>query len=234
MLVASHTDQRKDLNTGTKKASLLFDIMSSSTSSDIPASPDELSSERQMNDTSIPTQSSDSLVPSSEEVEEERHMNDTTMPPPKPRSLHGKNTSMPPPPPSLPSGSMSSSTTPTPSPNMVVGATASSRVQQQQQPSRRQKTGLRKGFGLSDWNRLLSVSKDLAQRRGQAIRRIRWDEIKKHNSPHDGWIVLKKKVYFISPYIAYHPGGERILKPVLGKDATALFNKYHRWVNEEP
>ena len=50
---------------------------------------------------------------------------------------------------------------------------------------------------------------------------------------HDGWIVLRGKVYNLSPYLAYHPGGESILRGVLGKDATQLYDKYHRWVNEE-
>lgn len=88
-------------------------------------------------------------------------------------------------------------------------------------------------FGLSDWTRLVAASKDLAQRHGKPLRKIRWDEIRKHNTVHDGWIVLKGKVYFISPYLAYHPGGEAILKKVLGKDASQLYDKYHRWVNED-
>lgn len=88
-------------------------------------------------------------------------------------------------------------------------------------------------FGLSDWTRLLSSSKDLAQRKGAPLRKIRWDEIRQHRSVHDGWIVLKNKVYVITPYIAYHPGGETVLKGVLGKDATQLYDKFHRWVNED-
>ena len=88
-------------------------------------------------------------------------------------------------------------------------------------------------FGLSDWTRLLSSANDLAQRKGQPIRRIRWDEIRQHNTIHDGWIVLKGKVYNISPYLSYHPGGESIIAKVLGKDVTQLYDKYHRWVNED-
>jgi cytochrome b involved in lipid metabolism len=97
----------------------------------------------------------------------------------------------------------------------------------------RSKVPRKKGFGLSDWNRLVANSKDLALRNGEPLRKIKWDEIRKHNSVHDGWIVLKGKVYFLSPYLAYHPGGETILKNCLGKDATAVYDKYHRWVNED-
>lgn len=41
------------------------------------------------------------------------------------------------------------------------------------------------------------------------------------------------QVYNLTPYIAFHPGGKDILKGVLGKDCTALFDKYHRWVNSD-
>jgi cytochrome b involved in lipid metabolism len=87
-------------------------------------------------------------------------------------------------------------------------------------------------FGLHDWKRLLSASKDLAQLKGQPPRRdIPLDENKTHNRNHDGWIILRGKVYNIGPYLPYHPGGVEIFKHVLGKDATSLFDKYHRWVN---
>lgn len=87
---------------------------------------------------------------------------------------------------------------------------------------------------MADWNRLVASSKDLALRGGAALRqKIKWREIRRHNTVIDGWLVLRGKVYFISPYLAYHPGGEKILKPVLGKDASSLFDKYHQWVNIE-
>ena len=86
-------------------------------------------------------------------------------------------------------------------------------------------------FGLSEWNRLLRTSKDLAQLKGQPLRRIPMSEIRQHDSLYDGWIALRGKVYRLSPYFPYHPGGESILKKVLGRDATSLFDKYHRWVN---
>ena len=47
------------------------------------------------------------------------------------------------------------------------------------------------------------------------------------------WCVLNRKVYCIKDYLSFHPGGEVILKQCAGKDATALFNRYHRWVNYE-
>lgn len=89
-------------------------------------------------------------------------------------------------------------------------------------------------LGLQDWKRLLQVSGDLAQRKGAPLRRtIPLDEVQRHNKPHDAWMILRGRVYNIGPYLAYHPGGQQILKGVLGKDGTALFDRYHRWVNIE-
>ena len=97
----------------------------------------------------------------------------------------------------------------------------------------RHKTPLQKGFGLADWNKLLKSSNDLAQRNGKPLQRFRWSEIKQHKYEYDGWVVLRNKVYNLSPYLAYHPGGADILRKCLGKDITALYDKYHPWVNEE-
>lgn len=100
-------------------------------------------------------------------------------------------------------------------------------------PQQRQLRSKKSRFGMAEWTRLLRLSKDLAQRQGQPIRKIRWEEIQQHNSQYDGWIVLRGKVYNLSPYLPYHPGGEAILEKVLGKDGTKLFDHYHRWVNED-
>ncbi|KAJ8640918.1 hypothetical protein MRB53_017612 [Persea americana] len=47
------------------------------------------------------------------------------------------------------------------------------------------------------------------------------------------WTVLKGRVYNISPYMKFHPGGVDMLMKAAGKDCTSLFNKYHAWVNAE-
>jgi cytochrome b involved in lipid metabolism len=107
-------------------------------------------------------------------------------------------------------------------------------------PSTKKRSGkvLQPGFGLADWNRLLQSSHDLAQRRrggnDVVIRRdMTREEVAQHSHDYDAWIILHGKVYNIGPYLPYHPGGRQILKSSLGKDATALFEKYHPWVNVE-
>ena len=85
---------------------------------------------------------------------------------------------------------------------------------------------------MSDWHRLLR-SRTSAAAPQRTTKKYRWPEIRSHASPHDGWIVLHSKVYDISPYLAYHPGGATILQRVLGKDVTQLYHKFHSWVNAD-
>ncbi len=49
------------------------------------------------------------------------------------------------------------------------------------------------------------------------------EEIAKHNSENDCWIIVEGKVYDVTSYINYHPGGKDAILPYCGKDATAAF-----------
>ena len=49
---------------------------------------------------------------------------------------------------------------------------------------------------------------------------------------HGGSAGLPAQVYNITPYIRFHPGGAIMLQGA-GKDSTALFDKYHAWVNAD-
>jgi cytochrome b involved in lipid metabolism len=49
----------------------------------------------------------------------------------------------------------------------------------------------------------------------------------------DAWTVLGGKVYNITPYLPYHPGGEPELLKAAGRDGTRLFGEVHPWVNWE-
>ena len=88
----------------------------------------------------------------------------------------------------------------------------------------------RKGFSLSDWQLLQSKAKfnseDEQPKEGYNI-----EQIQKHNKKYDGWMIINNKVFNVTPYIAYHPGGEKILLPYLGKDGTKAFNKYHNYIS---
>ncbi|KAK3367495.1 hypothetical protein B0H63DRAFT_82882 [Podospora didyma] len=49
----------------------------------------------------------------------------------------------------------------------------------------------------------------------------------------DAWMVLGGKVYNVSPYVPFHPGGGPELLRGAGKDGTKLFGEVHPWVNYE-
>lgn len=55
--------------------------------------------------------------------------------------------------------------------------------------------------------------------------------VSQHNSADDAWMILNGKVYNITPYIDYHPGGATEIMRAAGRDGTKLFMATHRWVN---
>jgi len=59
------------------------------------------------------------------------------------------------------------------------------------------------------------------------------EEVARHASAGDCWTIFQGRVYDISPYIDYHPGGKRQIMQGAGKDMTNLFHKAHPWVSME-
>lgn len=53
------------------------------------------------------------------------------------------------------------------------------------------------------------------------------EEVSKHNTAEDLWIVVDGQVYDCTAFQARHPGGSKILQKVAGTDATAGFLKFH-------
>jgi cytochrome b involved in lipid metabolism len=49
----------------------------------------------------------------------------------------------------------------------------------------------------------------------------------------DAWTVLGGKVYNMTPYLPFHPGGEPELLRGAARDGTKLFGEVHPWVNYE-
>ncbi|KAK8957107.1 Delta(8)-fatty-acid desaturase [Platanthera zijinensis] len=98
----------------------------------------------------------------------------------------------------------------------------------------RAKVPFEKGYSQMDWLKLTRTHPDLAGLQGQTNRRlITMDEVKKHKTEGSIWTVLKGRVYNISLYMKFHPGGVDMLMMAAGKDCTSLFNKHHPWVNSE-
>ena len=80
-----------------------------------------------------------------------------------------------------------------------------------------------------DWVRLGSKT-DLSGTGGKRIL-VTPTELAKHNTVDDAWMCIRGQVYNVTPYMEYHPGGVDELMRGAGKDATALFDEVHNWVN---
>ncbi|KAI9349853.1 putative acyl-CoA dehydrogenase [Zopfochytrium polystomum] len=52
-------------------------------------------------------------------------------------------------------------------------------------------------------------------------------DVAAHSKESDAWIIVDGKVYDITDFLDVHPGGRRILLPLLGKDASKQFAQFH-------
>lgn len=50
------------------------------------------------------------------------------------------------------------------------------------------------------------------------------EEVSKHKTPNDLWIVYNGQVYDVTGYLDEHPGGEEVILDCAGTDATEAFN----------
>ena len=53
--------------------------------------------------------------------------------------------------------------------------------------------------------------------------RITPSELGEHRTREDAWAAFRGNVYNITPYLPFHPGGEKELMRVAGRDGTKLF-----------
>jgi cytochrome b involved in lipid metabolism len=56
------------------------------------------------------------------------------------------------------------------------------------------------------------------------LRPITREEVAQHNTPESLWTILNGKVYDLSMYLDYHPGGRKKLLLGAGTDCTELFS----------
>uniref|UniRef100_A0A3Q2NR99 acyl-CoA (8-3)-desaturase n=1 Tax=Fundulus heteroclitus TaxID=8078 RepID=A0A3Q2NR99_FUNHE len=62
---------------------------------------------------------------------------------------------------------------------------------------------------------------------GKAAGVYTWEDVQKHRSRNDQWLVVNRKVYNISQWVKRHPGGIRIISHYAGEDATEAFTAFH-------
>lgn len=98
---------------------------------------------------------------------------------------------------------------------------------------------LQPGYSPLDWAALTADPK--ANLRGHdapadgRLLKIAPSQLKARNGRkgHDAWTSYQGRVYNISPYLPFHPGGKGELMRGAGKDAAQLFMEVHPWVNWE-
>lgn len=103
------------------------------------------------------------------------------------------------------------------------------------QPSRR--VILRPGHSPLDWAKLTSSpghklrGQDVPE--GGSLIRVSPSQLKYHNGRRgrEAWTVYQGRVYNITPYLPFHPGGEGELMRGAGRDAEKFFMEVHPWVN---
>uniref|UniRef100_A0A1B6GQD8 Uncharacterized protein n=1 Tax=Cuerna arida TaxID=1464854 RepID=A0A1B6GQD8_9HEMI len=96
----------------------------------------------------------------------------------------------------------------------------------------RNKVGLKPGHSLMDWIRLGNSGNDLAGT-GGAYLSVTKAQLAEHNKRDDAWLSIRGKVYNVTRYMDFHPGGPEELMKGAGTDATKMFNEVHAWVNYE-
>lgn len=105
--------------------------------------------------------------------------------------------------------------------------------------TQRQKVALKPGHSPLDWAHLNSTTpfhilRGVPQQTPppQYVK-VTEDQLKMHKTKEDCWTCINGKVFNITPYIDFHPGGVNEIMKCAGRDGTVLFNKYHSWVNAD-
>ncbi|KAI3690992.1 hypothetical protein L2E82_49205 [Cichorium intybus] len=58
---------------------------------------------------------------------------------------------------------------------------------------------------------------------GSEAKVLSLEEVSKHHTKDDCWLIISGKVYDITPFLDYHPGGDEVLVLATKKDATEDF-----------
>ncbi|KAJ5574251.1 uncharacterized protein N7459_008678 [Penicillium hispanicum] len=102
-------------------------------------------------------------------------------------------------------------------------------------PAASKKVILEPGYSPLDWAALAANPNNQLRGAGMppGLLRVTPSLLKSQNGRkgRDAWTSYQGKVYNISPYLPYHPGGKGELLRGAGKDSARLFQEIHPWVN---
>jgi cytochrome b involved in lipid metabolism len=113
----------------------------------------------------------------------------------------------------------------------TVGGLGVPQSSQVKTPNPRQKVVLKPGHSPLDWASLQKSHTNLSG--VDSLVRVTPSMLKEKNGRKGkpAWSSYQGKVYNITPYLPFHPGGEGELRRVAGKDGEKLFVEVHPWVN---
>jgi len=73
------------------------------------------------------------------------------------------------------------------------------------------------------WNEKEPISKDSES----PSTSMNMQEVAKHNSADDAWVVIDGQIYDVTSFIESHPGGGGVLRKHLGRDVSHIFRHIH-------
>ena len=79
-----------------------------------------------------------------------------------------------------------------------------------------------------------SKVKKMLMRKGKnktELKEFTKEEVAKHNTKNDCYIIFNKMVFDVTDWQYLHPGGAEIMGKYGGTDCTADFKKQHPWIN---
>ncbi|SCV68995.1 BQ2448_2015 [Microbotryum intermedium] len=95
---------------------------------------------------------------------------------------------------------------------------------------KRVKVSIEKGYSQLDWARLQRSGEDLRNGVTQLMR-ITPAMMAEHKTRDNCWQAYGGKVYDVTRFLKFHPGGVGEMMRAAGKDGTELFMKTHAWVS---
>ena len=154
-------------------------------------------------------------------------------PPPIPPKATGRIPTLP----KFPAANSAQRTTRGPLPNRNPGgglAPPPTHSSKPEKPSR--KVTLDPGHSPLDWARVSGPNADLrGVEPSTPYLRVTPSMLKKKTGRkgNDAWMAINGKVYNVTPYAKFHPGGIPELMRGAARDGTRLFGEVHPWVNYE-
>lgn len=82
-------------------------------------------------------------------------------------------------------------------------------------------------FALA-WGTLTMLAARRPSRLASPARDLSSDDVARHDTPEDCWIVVRGKVYDVTRYIASHPAPRRTITDHCGKESTRAFETKER------